>query len=178
MKLPRVLDHARELSRSDFLERYPHPAFLIRPHTELHETTLLQTLKPDSLPEGDLKGHQVQAIVKREGAAGFPSLVTLGRSEGNDICFNAPGVSKYHAYVRIGPASPELVDAGSTFGTSHNGRKLQPRGTPVPLMSGDDVVLGESVGMLFLSADALYDYLQELLRDSDTPFSQRLRAKR
>jgi signal transduction histidine kinase len=73
-----------------------------------------------------------------------PRDLTLGRSPDCDISFQqeTPGVSRQHATLRWTGERFELRDAGSTYGTSVNGRRLRPT-EMVALQHGDELLLGE-----------------------------------
>jgi protease PrsW len=53
--------------------------------------------------------------------------VQIGRMEGNDVIFNDPLVSRYHAVIRWTPVGYEIEDLGSANGTSVMGRRIQGR---------------------------------------------------
>jgi pSer/pThr/pTyr-binding forkhead associated (FHA) protein len=71
-----------------------------------------------------------------------PAGATLGRSRQCDIVLNDPNVSRTHAEVRPRGGSWVLVDAGSTNGSSLNGRRIE--GTEV-LKPGDEIEIGTSL---------------------------------
>jgi RsiW-degrading membrane proteinase PrsW (M82 family) len=59
--------------------------------------------------------------------------------EGNDVIFNDPLVSRYHAVIRWTPVGYEIEDLGSANGTSIMGRRLQGR---ILLSPGQTIQIG------------------------------------
>jgi ABC-type multidrug transport system ATPase subunit len=77
---------------------------------------------------------QAQSLVPATSAE-----VTLGRQPANNIVFEAPDVSGWHAKIRRGPTGGLIVeDLGSTNGTYVNGERI----TQKPITFKDDVRLG------------------------------------
>jgi pSer/pThr/pTyr-binding forkhead associated (FHA) protein len=72
--------------------------------------------------------------------------VNLGRDIVNEIIINDPEISRKHArFLRVG-SSYKLEDLGSTNGTYVNGQRLM---GPHQLTSGELIMFGENVGMVF-----------------------------
>jgi hypothetical protein len=71
-----------------------------------------------------------------------PAGATLGRSRQCDVVLNDPNVSRTHAEVRPRGGSWVLIDAGSTNGSSLNGRRID--GAEV-LKPGDEIEVGTSL---------------------------------
>jgi serine/threonine protein kinase len=67
--------------------------------------------------------------------------VTLGRDAANGIVIANPQVSRHHAQIRCGQAGCQIVDQGSTNGTSLNGARIPAR-EPHPLSPGDVLAIG------------------------------------
>jgi RsiW-degrading membrane proteinase PrsW (M82 family) len=65
--------------------------------------------------------------------------VQIGRMEGNDVIFNDPLVSRYHAVIRWTPVGYEIEDLGSANGTSVMGRRIHGR---TPLSPGQTIQIG------------------------------------
>lgn len=141
----------------EFFERHPHPVLLVAPFVADDDPrfkTVAGALEPDA---GE--GWWVAPVTKRPGSNVFTSMVTIGRARNNDIELKTSAVSKFHAYVTLGPDGPTLVDAGSTFGTYVGGRRLTPRGERHPLQTGDVLRLG-AVTMTYLEPAAFYAHLR------------------
>jgi FHA domain len=57
----------------------------------------------------------------------FPSMITLGRTQNNDVVVADTSISKFHAFFRVGPGLFEVADAGSRNGTFIGERRLDPK---------------------------------------------------
>ncbi len=57
----------------------------------------------------------------------FPSMITLGRTQNNDVVVADTSISKFHAFFRVGPALVEVADAGSRNGTFVSDKRLEPK---------------------------------------------------
>ncbi len=66
--------------------------------------------------------------------------VRIGRSDESDIALNDPSVSRTHAVIETGGATPTVCDLGSTNGTFVNGKRVQRES----LRDGDDVRFGNT----------------------------------
>ncbi len=81
-------------------------------------------------------------------------VVTLGRAPDNDVVIPDRSVSRRHAFLKRGPQGGfQMLDAGSSNGTTINGASVLAKGSgpPSPLRSGDTVKLG---GLEFTFVDA------------------------
>jgi hypothetical protein len=68
----------------------------------------------------------------------FPSMITLGRTQNNDVVVADTSISKFHAYFRIDKGFVEVADAQSRNGTFLGERRLEPK-QPAPLKMGQQV---------------------------------------
>ena len=88
-----------------------------------------------------------------------PGPITLGRTSQATITIRRGSVSKWHAKLtRRGEDEWELMDTGSSNGTSVNGRRLEPN-APVRLNPWDALSFGPSIGGLYLGARGLLEFL-------------------
>lgn len=71
---------------------------------------------------------------------------TIGRDIHAGIVINVPEISRRHARFRREPGTYSLEDLGSTNGTFVNGQRLT---APYLLRSGDTIMLGEAVALVF-----------------------------
>lgn len=101
-------------------------------------------------------GHKVVLRVRVDEGMGAPerimsfesSPVRFGRNKLNEVVFEQPFVSQFHALARFQGAHITVMDLGSTNGTVVNGQRLQAQ-TPMPLMSPSDVVQIGSIRLRF-----------------------------
>ncbi len=95
-------------------------------------------------------------LVKKLGTP-FVDLITLGRTEGNDITIDDISVSRFQAFFRRRYGRWFVCDAGSSNGTRVDGKKLEPR-TEAEVLSNTRLRFG-AIGYQFHTADSLYDVL-------------------
>jgi hypothetical protein len=104
---------------------------------------------PDAAPSS-----RSLALVRTDTAERFAlgsSTVTIGRASGSTIVVDDTRVSRSHATVERGRSGWTVTDAGSSNGTTLNGRALAPR-TARTLSAGD--VIGVGPVELRVEADA------------------------
>jgi len=87
--------------------------------------------------------------------------ITLGRSPENDVILPHSSVSKLHAFFKPGPGVEafQLWDAGSSYGTVVDGRKLDP-GVPSPVENGTEILFAQTIPATFYSPEGLFRLLQ------------------
>lgn len=72
--------------------------------------------------------------------------ISVGRDIHADIVINVPEISRRHARLWRGSGGYTLEDLGSTNGTYVNGQRLS---SPYTLRSGDTIMFGEAVTLVF-----------------------------
>jgi FHA domain/Tetratrico peptide repeat len=95
----------------------------------------------------------------RKVATAVPSALTVGRGNANDVILPDPFVSKVHAFLRMTDSRWEMSDAGSRNGAWIGGHRLDPKGAPSPVRSGDVLTFGRVV-FFFLDAAGLWDRMR------------------
>jgi putative peptide zinc metalloprotease protein len=65
--------------------------------------------------------------------------VTIGRAAGNTVRLADPSVSRMHARISTTASGPVLEDAGSSYGTWLDGRRIE---VPAPLRAGSRIRVG------------------------------------
>lgn len=70
----------------------------------------------------------------------FPSMITVGRTQNNDVVVADTSISKFHAWFRVVGERIELADAGSRNGTFVGDKRLVPK-QPVALRPGEHIQL-------------------------------------
>ncbi len=87
----------------------------------------------------------------------FVDLVTIGRTNRNDLHLRDFTISRTQAFFRCRDSVWHVCDAGSKNGTYVNGKALKPQ-TEAALKNGSLVQFG-SIPMQFFTATGLYDIL-------------------
>ena len=155
-------DLALSCTRDEFAARYPFPFLFgrraaLRPvkpqRTEVREITAMVPMDLVERPgEGELLVLPVRKIQEA-----FPSMITIGRTNNNDVVVTNPQISKFHAFFRKVNDDWELADAGSRNGTTLKGAKLEAK-KPVKVSYGDKLALG-GLQFEFLDASGLWTAL-------------------
>ncbi|MEW5851119.1 MAG: FHA domain-containing protein [Myxococcota bacterium] len=163
-----LLRKADRLGKEAFCARYPHP-FMVRlderggvdePSPWAFSTMASKLDVPRVPPAGPMA--KAFELLKSSGKGGR-DMISLGRTNNNDVVIPEMSVSKFHAFFKVaGDRNWQLVDAGSSNGTRVNGQKLAAK-APTPVQSGDTVVLGD-VAFLFLWPEQLVEQLPSLCR--------------
>jgi hypothetical protein len=91
---------------------------------------------PDAEPPPDGSPLLVAPLVKVQ--TQFPSMITLGRTQNNDVVVPDKSISKFHAYFRVDKGRVEVADAQSRNGTFLGERRLDPK-QPRSLRLGERV---------------------------------------
>lgn len=109
------------------------------------------------------RGGRPLVLPLRKVQSTFPSMITVGRTENNDLVIPDEQVSKFHAFFRIVGDRVELSDAGSRNGTFVGSRRLQARGASAPLNKSDRFAFGAVEFQLF-DARGCWEWLRQLDR--------------
>ncbi len=159
------------LSRKEFAHTFPFP-FLYEISGRMRNQLVAETPDEDTQVSGRVKVATVEAraaaapseesvvIALRKVTTTHPTAITFGRGSGNDVIIRDGFVSKVHAFLRKGEHGWELSDAGSRNGAWIGGKRLDAKGTPGPLQSGDVVTFGRVV-FFFLEAGALWERVHQ-----------------
>ena len=158
---------AATLTPEEFEDRHGG-AFLLLTAAELNlpggpsstEVSLL-----DEAPRGDSTASlRLMAFPVRSSESAPGGLVTIGRSANSDVVVPDLSISRFHAFARRGgDGGWRIHDAGSTNGTTVDGRNApaQGHGEPIELKSGMTLRLGQ-VEFTFLDCEAMLAYLAKL----------------
>ena len=170
------LEHA-EISEKEFIARYPHPFLVVNLDGGMPmlygrlacATTSLEE-EEDGKPRGysapiDPKKRILVAPVIKSGRNKFPNMITVGRTNQNDIILPVRSISKFHAYFKTSSDSGELmiVDAESRFGTVLHGEEIVAE-KPRALENGNTLVFGKVARSTFLTSEFFYGYMHLNLR--------------
>ena len=117
---------------------------------------LTNLLAGPSFSVSDISVPTIIPLAKKLGTP-FVDLITLGRTDGNDIMLEDLSVSRFQAFFRRRHGRWFVCDAGSSNGTRVDGKKLEPR-TEAEVVSRTPLRFG-TVKFLFHTSDSLYDVL-------------------
>ncbi len=147
-------------SRDRFLEEITTPFLLISgtPLPEFKGQIMTQAVSTVEL-KAEAARVRIAPLVKRADSNSFTMMITLGRTDNNDVTLKHTMISKFHAYFRQLGGSWTLSDAGSLNGTTIDGRRLPPE-RALPVRSGNRIVVGGAVAVQFLEPADLYDAVQ------------------
>jgi hypothetical protein len=138
-----LLQERQALGRKNFLVNYACPVLLIRVEGGLHvDPAKLSTGSMDTRsPARHAKEIWAVPVLKRVDDA-FPNFIWVGRESRNDIVLPFYSVSKLQAqFVQRGQAGLELLDVGSTNGTTVDGVRLEANKLH-PVQDGASVCFG------------------------------------
>jgi pSer/pThr/pTyr-binding forkhead associated (FHA) protein len=99
---------------------------------------------------------EVYPLAKKLGAS-FADMITVGRTDNNDVVLRDVTVSRFHAFFRLRGEKWVVADAGSKNGTALAGQPLEPR-RERDLSPGSVVRIGD-VELRFYPAAELYGVL-------------------
>jgi hypothetical protein len=168
-----ILTFARQLSRTEFIAKCPHP-MLLSSNAASAETPAMGNkvdwtqytmagMDAAKLMKAAMEVPSVLELKKIQKL--FGNMITIGRALNNDVVIADSSISKFHAYFQ-GLESPDtikLADAGSTNGTWAEDEKLVPRAEPVPVKLGARVRFGNLLFNVY-DAGGLWDRLRKGLR--------------
>lgn len=98
--------------------------------------------------------------LRKDGGGSGSAMITLGRTNNNDLVLPDERVSKFHGYFQKSGEAWTFTDAGSTNGTCLDGNPIVPM-RPYPLEAGATLLLSSEVTLVFL----LPGQVVRLLRD-------------
>jgi hypothetical protein len=167
VKAADVQQLARTHTRAQFIELCPFP-FLVgttqlsRPH-QPGRTVLVSAADREGMltprPRRQSGSTNLMVLPVRKVQEAFPSMITVGRTNNNDVVIEDIQVSKFHAFFRVAPERLELADAGSRNGTFIGGIRLETKGAAKPVRNGESVRFGR-VELILVDAGACWDRLR------------------
>jgi hypothetical protein len=164
------LDLATRSLREDFVERHPFfflvgDALLARPEparrTEIFDFSDPGVDRTGLTNVDEVAGKKAATLVLavRKVQDQFPSMITVGRTNNNDIVIPDINISRFHAFFRVFPDRVELADAGSQNGTFIDRKKLPPKGAAQIIVPGEKIAFAH-LEFSFLDAGATWDSLR------------------
>ena len=154
-------DDARRLSEAEFQTRHGNAFLLlsaIRPRSQKDTFSTHLALEGE---EDSMTGALATWVYPLRSSV---HVVTIGRSRDSDVVIPERSVSRRHAVMkRCDDGRYLILDAGSSNGTSVNGRNVLTRGAgpPTPVALGDTLRLG-SLEFTFVHATGLRELAAKL----------------
>jgi hypothetical protein len=148
------------MSQDEFLAAVTVPYLVLNAAAMGESTPALVMTQTSEQLLGAAQELRVAPLAKRPGANTFSMMVTVGRTDNNDIVIKHTVVSKFHAYFRTVGDGYTLVDAGSLNGTWLDGKRCAPERS-YPLKSGCQIKLGGAVVAEYMDPEDLYRLVQD-----------------
>ena len=122
------------------------------------DDTLLARLDTSSGDDDSASGRfEIYPLAKKLNAP-FADMITIGRTDNNDVVLRDVTVSRFHAFFRQHPNLWIICDAGSKNGTFVDEKRLDAR-KEHEVRSGSAVRIGE-IATTFYTANDLYTMLR------------------
>ena len=174
------MKEAAGLTSDQFLAKYKHPVLLWPQAGDWIEDTAFQFETFSSEYTEELPGpispstesqitKTVVVEVLKQASSAPTNMICVGRAANNDIVLANNTVSKLHTYFMVSEEgnSYDIVDANSTNGTLVNNKQLVAYKNQ-PLVNRDNIQLGPSIQMVYLTPEGFYELLQQLHRSGLT----------
>ncbi len=129
----------------------------------LEKVDVLATQEAPPVTDRDkLPGRAFMAFALRKVSDTFPHMISVGRTNNNDLVVPDMSISKLHAFFSHGPRGFEVADAGSKNGTWVGGDLLGPR-QPRLVKLGDRIRFGR-IEFTVVDAGACWDIIDRMRR--------------
>lgn len=156
---------ARALDEAEFAAAFPRPALRVVysgdgiADAAASDQSGVQLLTVNVKSVGILRYLSRVAFVAKRPGIPFAHLISIGRSNNNDITLAVESVSKVHGYLVMEDDLVRFTDHGSTNGSKINGHKLETN-KKYTLEDGDVLHLGLEAALEFLTPASLYRKLR------------------
>lgn len=160
----KVQDYLEEIARdglseATFVQRHRDPVLVEvegdRSGSGSEEVAMTEKLDTAQMRRQSLSSREAAVLVLHPGPDG---ALRVGRAAHCELVIDHPSVSKEHARFTRKGKELALEDLGSTNGTFHNYRRLDPR-APVAVMPDDALCFGRAGGWQLLDPPGLWSYL-------------------
>jgi hypothetical protein len=164
------------LTEGDFRQKHDSPFLVVNLDggvPELSGRLVCATTALDEDSDGnpyrpsflDSRRRVLMAPVMKTPRNRFAQMITVGRTDQNDIVIPARSISKFHAYFQRNKDSGAMmiVDGGSKFGTVLEGDAVH-EGQARELHNGGTIVFAKVARSTFLLPEFVYGYVQLNLR--------------
>ncbi|MFL0811314.1 MAG: FHA domain-containing protein [Agarilytica sp.] len=145
--------HAQKISSGEFSHLFRRPLLVgtaiyqgqLEEKKSVNQTMLFNIKNIEELSEASEESKALQSAIfpihKRLRGDSKPNIVSVGRSNENDLVLNDYPVSRVHAQIRIKLDHFFLMDLNATNGTTINEKQLPPH-AEVEIAAGDTVGFG------------------------------------
>ncbi|HEX6835590.1 MAG TPA: FHA domain-containing protein, partial [Polyangia bacterium] len=113
--------------------------------------------------DGGERGGRPLVLPLKKVQSTFPSMITVGRTDNNDLVVSDEQISKFHAFFRVFGERVELTDAGSRNGTFVGTKRLAARGASAVVPLNERFAFGAIEFQLF-DARGCWEWLRQLDR--------------
>ena|SRR3989338_8435870 len=168
LPIAEVIARAERLGRDEYLRQYADPFLVTLADLsgiyDADRTELTQLETPRGLA-GALRGKRripetAVAWIVRKQQETFPSKITLGRANNNDLAIPHRSISKFHAYFARRGEVWTITEAGSRNASKHNGVRITSELAPRAVNDRDVLQFGAAPEMLWVHAATLLDLLE------------------
>ncbi len=153
-----LLDEVFSLSEEAFSARYPY-SFLVMEVADIAPGEVSYQTMASSRQRTREAAQWKAYPVKKSDRNKFTNMITIGRTQNNDIIMDDPSVSKFHAYLQGEEGQWKLCDAGSSFGTFLDGAKLDDT-KGVKVLPTSRITLGTGLNLKLYTSLQLYQMIR------------------
>ncbi|MHC4601170.1 MAG: FHA domain-containing protein [Planctomycetota bacterium] len=159
-------ESVRDSTREEYVEKYPDAVLMGLGTSSGTCRRAFQTMAGFQVAEEVAPGRETELAVhpiQKTERNSFGHMITLGRSDNNDVVIDHPSVSKFHAFFTKDAKGERysISDADSRFGTFVEDHRLRPSKAQV-LNSGETLAFGKGSKYGFYLPGDFYDYIKVL----------------
>ena len=158
-----LLEVARQcesLDKDEFVRLFPQP-FLVQQTRNRATAKDARFVTLVGVDTGEDRLDPLQAPVyylTKKDRNGFQSMITIGRTENNDVTLDSSRVSKFHAYFSEVAEAWYVTDSDSRNGSFLAGQPLVPR-QATALQNGIELAFSREVIFTFHDSASMFDHL-------------------
>ncbi|RME02396.1 MAG: FHA domain-containing protein [Planctomycetota bacterium] len=162
-----MMEKYKDYSEEEFLKEYPGPLLVTDEEVEEAESELpSRTDDISNLVAEVLRApHKIAdpsvrkvIAVRKNSQDSYEKMITLGRTDNNDIVLKLPYISKFHAYfLKLPDGRYAISDAESFNKTMVNDQELKPH-EKRQLEFGDRITIGNKLSCTYFPPRAFYEY--------------------
>lgn len=156
-RLGDLLEQVLSITREEFVQEHPSSFLVAEAAQKPAKGDAFQTMATPRERSCEATLWEVYPVAKSERNS-FTNMITIGRTQNNDVVLEESSVSKFHAYLQQKEGRWHLSDAGSRFGCTVDGVKLTDKSVEVNCKS--KIVLGTGLLVKLYSSGELYDLIR------------------